>query len=136
MLVYLTDKPLDPGEIISRIKTLGCGCVATYVGVIRDNSRGKQVVSVKYSDSGGTAQVRLEEIVRSALAKWSLEDMAIVHRLGMLEVGDFNLVVAVAAAHRIDGFAACQYAVDQFKEIMPTDKEECYSDDGFSPLVN
>lgn len=136
MLVYLTDKPLDPGEIISRIKTLGSGCVATYVGVIRDNSKGKKVASVEYSDPNGTARMRLEEIVRSAQTKWRLEDMAMVHRLGKLKVGDFNLVVAVAAAHRIDGFAACQYAVDQFKEIVPTNKEECYSDDGFSPLVN
>ena len=126
MLVYLTDKPLDPGEIISRIKTLGCGCVATYVGVIRDNSKGKKVASVEYSDPNGTARMRLEEIVRSAQTKWRLEDMEMVHRLGKLKVGDFNLVVAVGAAHRSEGFAACQYAVDQFKEIMPTAKEETY----------
>ncbi|GAH81870.1 unnamed protein product, partial [marine sediment metagenome] len=60
--------------------------------------------------------------------KWQLNSIAICHRIGKLEVGDINLVIAVAATHRQEGFAACQYAIDQFKQRLPTRKKETYQD--------
>jgi molybdopterin synthase catalytic subunit len=60
-----------------------------------------------------------------------VENVAICHRIGKLKVGDINLVVAIAAAHRGEGFAACQYAIDRFKEVMPTKKKETYTDGSF-----
>ena len=59
-----------------------------------------------------------------------MENVAICHRIGKLKVGDINLVVAVAAAHRGEGFAACQYAIDRFKQQLPTQKTETYQDGG------
>ena len=59
---------------------------------------------------------------------WKLENISIVHRTGLLKPGDINLVVAVAATHRPEGFAACQFIIDRFKENMPTDKIETYAD--------
>ena len=63
-----------------------------------------------------------------SLLSGPIDNIAISHRIGKLVVGDINLVVAVAAAHRKEGFAACQYAIDQFKEILPTKKKETYQD--------
>jgi molybdopterin synthase catalytic subunit len=54
------------------------------------------------------------------------ENIAVSHRIGKLAVGDINLVVAVASAHRAEGFAACQYVIDQFKQRLPTRKTETY----------
>jgi len=110
--------------MVNKVKTDGSGCVATYVGLIRNHSHGKQVVSVEYEDAQGTAKDRLGEIANEIRQKWQVENVAI----GKLKVGDINLVVAVAAAHRREGFAACQYAIDRFKEIMPTKKKETYTD--------
>ncbi len=57
-----------------------------------------------------------------------INNLALCHRIGKLEVGDINLVVAIAAAHRQEGFAACQYVIDRFKQIVPTHKKETYQD--------
>lgn len=121
--------PIQVEEIIEDTKTQGSGCVATYVGLIRDCSHGKLVRSVEYADADGKACQKLEEIVSEAKRRWPLENMSMVHRVGSLKVGDINLVVAVAAAHRDEAMAACRFAVDSFKETLPTQKVETYLSD-------
>jgi molybdopterin synthase catalytic subunit len=127
-VIEITSKPISPESVVNRVKTSGSGCVATYVGLIRDNSHGKRVASVEYSDPKGTAKAGLEKIAGEIRRKWPLEGIAICHRIGKLEVGDINFLVAIAATHRKEGFAAAQYAVDRFKELLPTHKKETYRD--------
>ncbi len=127
-MIEITEKPISPEFIVNKVKTDNSGCVVTYVGVIRGNSRGKASLSVEYKDTEGTAENRLDEIASEIRQKWQLEDIAICHRVGKLKVGDINLVVAVASAHRQEGFAACQYVIDRFKQIIPTQKKETYQD--------
>lgn len=127
-MVNITKQPISPELIINQVKTSDSGCVAAYIGLIRDNSLGKKVLSVEYSDPDGTAEATLQQIIDEAMGKWQLNAMAICHRIGILKVGDINLVVAIAAAHRGEGFAACQYAIDRFKEKLPTRKKETYLD--------
>lgn len=127
-MIEITREPISPERVVNKVKTSGSGCVATYVGVIRDNSRGKPVLSVEYEDSEGRAEKGLRKIEKEIRQRWQVENVAIVHRIGKLKVGDFNLVVAIAAAHRGEGFAACQYAIDQFKSKLPTRKKETYQD--------
>ncbi|GAI07216.1 unnamed protein product, partial [marine sediment metagenome] len=74
------------------------------------------------------AEKRLQGIADEIKQKWQLNNVAIYHRIGKLKVGDINLVVAVASAHRGDGFTACQYAIDRFKQKLPTRKKETYQD--------
>jgi len=130
-VIEITQKPISPELVISKVKTNSSGCVATYVGLIRNYSHDKPVLSVEYKDAQGTAKDRLEEIASEIRQKWQVENIAICHRIGKLKVGDINLVVAIAAAHRQEGLTACQYAVDRFKEIMPTQKKETYTDGSF-----
>ncbi len=127
-MIEITDKPISPELIVNQVKTDGSGCVVTYVGMIRNQSKGKGVLSVEYRDTQGTAKVSLQKIVEELKQKWPLENVGICHRVGKLKVGDINLVVAIAAAHRQEGLAACQYAIDRFKETMPTRKIETYRD--------
>jgi molybdopterin synthase catalytic subunit len=115
-------------QVITRAKTISSGCVATYVGLIRDNSHGKKVVSVEYQDKDGKAVEGLKIIAEDAKQEWQVENIAFTHRVGELKVGDINLVIAVAAGHRGEGFAACQYIIDRFKESLPTHKIETYED--------
>jgi molybdopterin synthase catalytic subunit len=125
-MIEVNDKPISPERLIAAVKTTGSGCVVTYVGLIRDNSQGKQVASVSYHDSRGDAERQLQAIADEAKQKWPVENVGIFHRTGKLKVGDINLVVAVAAAHRTEGFAACQYIIDEFKQRLPTKKTETY----------
>ena len=127
-MLRITDKPISPELVVNEVKTDNSGCVVTYVGLIRDNSRGKPVLSVEYEDAEGRAENRLCEIASEIKQKWPVNNVAIYHRVGKLKVGDINLVVAVASAHRQEGFDACQYAIDQFKQELPTRKRETYKD--------
>ena len=127
-MIRITDKPISPELVVGEVKTDSSGCVLAYVGLIREYSRGKQVLSVEYKDSKGTAENSLREIVGEVRQKWQLENVAFIHRTGKLKVGDINLVIALASAHRQEAFAACQYAIDRFKQMMPTHKTETYRD--------
>ena len=121
--------------MINKVKTNSSGCVATYVGLIRDSSQGKTVLSVEYKDPEETAEDGLKQIASEIRQKWQVNNIAICHRIGKLKVGDINFLVAIAATHRQEGFTACQYAVDRFKELMPTQKTETYLDGSTSVAV-
>ena len=123
-MIEITTKPISPERVINHAKTTGSGCVAAYVGLIRDNSHGQKVASVEYRDIDGRAVEGLRKIAEEAKQKWQVENIAFTHRIGKLKVGDINLVVAVAAGHREEGFAACQYIINRFKESLPTHKIE------------
>jgi molybdopterin synthase catalytic subunit len=127
-LVCITDKPISPETVVNRARTAGSGCVVTYVGLIRDESRGKSVLAVEYEDGDGKAPARLGEIAAEIKRQYPVNNVAIYHRVGKLNVGDINLVVAIAAAHRGEGFAASQATIDLFKKRLPTSKKETYAD--------
>ena len=127
-IARIINQPISPEEVVSQAKTASSGCVVTYVGLIRDESRGKAVKSVEYTDPDGKSQDRLAEIAADIKREHPVNSVVIYHRVGVLNVGDINLVVAIGAAHRGEGFAASQYAIDQFKEKLPTGKIETYLD--------
>ena len=131
-MIEITERPILPELVVSKVKTAGSGCVVTYIGLIRDYSRGKPVLLVEYEDVDGKAAKRLQEIAAEIKQKWPIDNIAIYHRIGKLKVGEINLVVAIASAHRGEGFAACQYAIDQFKQKLPTRKKETYQDGSVS----
>jgi molybdopterin synthase catalytic subunit len=126
-MVEITNDVIPIEEVINSVRNDASGGIISYIGLIRDNSYDKKVVSVEYGDDG-SAGARLQKIVDTAKEQWPVNDMAIVHRVGKLNVGDNNVVIAVSTGHRQEGFAACQYAIDKFKEQLPTSKKETYTD--------
>lgn len=124
----IVNEPISPDAVVNLVRTRDSGCVATYVGLIRDNSHGKAVKSVEYRDVNGTAEAGLKSIIEAAMKRWPINAMAIYHRVGMLSVNDINLTVAVGAGHRGEGLAAVAFAVDEFKAKLPTTKKETYAD--------
>ena len=127
-IARIVDRPISPDEVVEQARTTSSGCIVTYVGLIREESRGKDVQSVEYTDRDGKSQDRLTGIALDIKQKHPVNSVVIYHRVGVLSVGDINLVVAIGAAHRGEGFAASQYAIDQFKEKLPTGKVETYID--------
>jgi molybdopterin synthase catalytic subunit len=127
-MIEITECPLSPESVIAKVRSSDCGCVITYIGLIRDYSEGKPVLSVEYRDPDVEAKTQLQKIANAAKQKWPINNIAIFHRIGKLSVGEINLVIAVASAHRDEGFNACQYAIDQFKQRLPTRKKETYQD--------
>lgn len=135
-VIEITRETISPERVINQVKTDGSGCVVTYVGLIRNSSQGKAVTSVEYHDTKGNAAAKLKEIVQEIRQKWPVENVAICHRVGKLKVGDINFLAAVASAHRKEGLAACSYAVDRFKELLPTRKTETYTNGTASVISN
>jgi len=129
-MIEVTEKEISPVEVIDKVRNDSSGCVVVYVGLIRKYSQGKQVISVEYQDPDRSAENTLREIASEARRRWQIENIAISHRVGKLRVGEINLVVAVASVHRGEGFTACQYVIDQFKERLPTEKTETYENSG------
>ncbi len=127
-MIEITGHPLTPESVIAKVRSSDCGCVVTYIGLIRDRSEGKPVLSVEYKDPDETAKDQLQRIADETKRQWPISNIAISHRTGKLSVGEINLVIAVASAHRDEGFNACQYAIDHFKQRLPTRKKETYHD--------
>ena len=127
-MIEIAECPLSPERVVAKVRSSDCGCVVSYIGLIRDESEGKPVLSVEYRDPDEDAKAQLQEIAAEAGQQWPVRRIAISHRIGRLSVGEINLVIAVASAHRVAGFDACQYIVDQFKQRLPTKKLETYQD--------
>ena len=127
-MIEITDEPVSPERVINSVKNDRSGCVVTYVGLIRDISQGKAVLSVELQDFKGSALKLLEKVADEAKQRWPVKEIAISRRIGKLNIGEINHVVAVSSAHRSEGFAACQYIVDQLKKRPPTRKVETYQD--------
>jgi len=127
-MIEITEKPISPELVVNKVKADSSGCVVTYIGLIRDYSHSKPVTSVEYEDVEGQAEKRLQDIADKIKQKWPVDNVAICHRVGKLKVGDINLVVAIASPHRREGLDACQYAIDRFKQKLPTKKKETYQD--------
>jgi molybdopterin converting factor subunit 1 len=102
------------------------GAVATFTGVVRNVSDGKEVSYLEYEAYEEMALAKMRQVAGEARARWpQIVDIAIVQRIGHLEVGDVAVVIAVSSGHRHEGcFEACRYAIDRLKQIVPIWKKE------------
>jgi len=126
MSVRVQQAPLDIGAEIERIRAgdARIGAIATFVGTVRDVNDREHVSSMLLEHYPGMTERALAAIVDDAKARWSLIDVAVVHRVGKLEPTDAIVLVAVASAHRADAFAACEFIMDFLKTRAPFWKKE------------
>ena len=125
-LIEITHEPLDPESITARVRKPSNGAVLTFLGATRAQTGDRRVLHLEYEAYEPMASDKLAEIASEIGERWEVEDVAIAHRLGRLEIEDISLVVAVASPHRKDAFEACQYSVDRIKEIVPIWKKEYF----------
>jgi len=104
------------------------GAVVAFVGIVRRFSRGKRIKHLEYEAYQAMAEAKLREIGREIKERWDIDGVAIVHRIGSLEVGEKSVVIAVGAPHRAEAFEACRYAIEQLKRTVPIWKKEVYED--------
>lgn len=127
--VVVTSARLSVDAALGRVRHEGGGGVCLFIGSVRRESRGKRVTLLEYEAYPEMAEAKMAEIAREAERRWGPLRIALHHRVGRLAVGDDAVVVAVAAAHRDAAFAACRFAIDRLKEIVPIWKKE-HTDDG------
>ena len=102
------------------------GAIATFVGTTRARSRGRDVVHLEYEAYEGMAEAEMERIAAGLSARYDLTAIAIHHRVGVVEIGEQSVVIAVSAPHRADALTACREAIDTLKRSVPLWKKEIY----------
>jgi molybdopterin synthase catalytic subunit len=127
-LFKVTDKPLDSREVEQIVAYPATGAIVTFIGTVRDNARGKLVRALDYEAYAPAAEKMLARIGDEITDKWRIDRVAIVHRTGLLNVGEISVVIAVSSAHRDEAFDACRHAIERIKEIVPIWKKEFYED--------
>ena len=125
-MIYITSDPLNPQEVTDLVSKGSNGAVITFLGTTRDFSEGRDVLYLEYEAYQPMAENMLRQIVEEVRERWGIEDMAVAHRIGRLEVGEISLVVALASPHRKEAFEASQYAMDRIKTIVPIWKKEVF----------
>ena len=127
-MIAITHEPLDPEMVINKVLNNQNGAIVTFLGSTRRTTGGRIVLHLEYEAYRPMADKKLAEIANEICDQSSVKDIAIAHRLGLLNIGDISLVVAAAAPHRRDAFAACQKVVDRIKDIVPIWKKEIFED--------
>jgi molybdopterin synthase catalytic subunit/molybdopterin converting factor small subunit len=122
----LVEGPIDAAAVVGEVEDDGAGGIATFVGTVRDNSRGRAVHYLEYEAYGGMAEKVMAELAARLKSRYSLCEVAITHRVGRVEIGEASVVIAVSAPHRADALAACKDAIDTLKETVPLWKKEVY----------
>jgi molybdopterin synthase catalytic subunit len=119
----------DPIDVASLAGTTpGDGAACLFVGVVRNENRGRPVLRLEYEAYEEMALPLLEEIAAETARRFPVTDVRLVHRLGRLEIGEASVAVAVSSPHRGEAFAACRFAIDTLKARVPIWKKEFYAD--------
>jgi MoaE-MoaD fusion protein len=128
MLFEVTPEPLSVDSLVRAVLTEGDGAVVTFVGTVRDNSRGRKVLALEYEAYAEMAEAEMKRIGLEMMDKWGLHGIAMRHRVGKLQVGETSVVIAAASPHRQEAFAACSEALDMLKATVPVWKKEYFED--------
>ena len=120
----LSAEPLDVGRVVARVVGPDAGGIVTFVGTVRDASRGHAIRHLEYEAYPGMAEREMEKIADAAAAQWPGARVAMAHRTGHLAIGEIAVVIAASAPHRPEAFAACRFAIDTLKQQVPIWKKE------------
>lgn len=124
----ISEQPLSLEPLLSSVKRSSSGAVVTFLGVVREQTRGRQVRHLEYQAYPEMAIPKMREIADEIRRKWEVDEIAMVHRIGCLQIGEASVAIAVSAPHRREALAACAYAIDRLKEIVPIWKKEVWTD--------
>lgn len=116
--------PIDVTALAQAVADPGAGAVTTFVGTTRVHNAGRRVIRLEYEAYETMALNELRKLAEEACRSFELCRIAIQHRIGAVEIGQVSVAIAVSAAHRDAAFAACRFAIDRIKEIVPIWKKE------------
>ncbi|HEY7316896.1 MAG TPA: molybdenum cofactor biosynthesis protein MoaE [Candidatus Binatia bacterium] len=122
----VTDKPIDLQDLIDYVTDPEAGAVATFIGTTRNNNEGRKVIALDYEAYPEMAEKELARLGEEAKKRWQICRMAIVHRVGPVQITEPSVIIAVSAAHREAAFAACRFAIEEIKKTVPIWKKEVY----------
>lgn len=127
-MIEIIREELKAEALIKEVACPSSGALALFLGVARQHSQGKKVVSLEYEAYEEMAIKTLAQIAAEIKEKWAVDRVAMSHRVGPINIGETSIIIAVSAPHRKEALQACQYAIDRVKEIVPIWKKELFED--------
>ncbi len=119
---------IDSEGTLAALKRGEDGAALVFEGVVRNQTRGRKTLYLDYEAYEEMARAQMESLAAQALQQFQIRDVAIVHRLGRLEIGETSVLIAVASAHRAAAFEACRWLIDTLKRTVPIWKKEYFED--------
>jgi len=116
--------PIDAALVSAAVANATTGATVTFIGTTRDHNDGRTVTRLEYEAYREMALAEMRKIGDVATQRWPIAAIAIVHRIGVVPIGEASVVIAVSAAHRAAAFEACHFAIDRLKEVVPIWKKE------------
>ena len=126
ILCKITEQSINMQELADFVADPAAGAMATFVGMTRNTNDGRQVVRLEYECYPGMAEKMMMKIAEEALSRWPIVKVAMIHRIGRVDIGEASVAIAVSSGHRHAAFEACHSAINQLKETVPIWKKELY----------
>jgi MoaE-MoaD fusion protein len=126
--VKLVRERIVPHDIVPVLERPEDGAIVLFDGIVRNNSRGRRTLYLDYEAYETMALTQLQQLAREAGERFAIRNVAIVHRLGRIEVGESSVLIAVFSAHRAAAFDACRWLIDTLKRTVPIWKKEYFED--------
>ena len=129
--IKILDSPLSIDEAYQFVLDLTCGGNCLFVGTVRNKNKGKTVTHLDFESYEPMALKEMDKIADQCLEKYDIKNIAIHHRSGHVGLTDIAVIIAIASPHRVDAFAACEFAIGSLKETVPIWKKEHLEDGGY-----
>jgi molybdopterin synthase catalytic subunit len=124
----LIREPIDTDPLVRHVRAAEDGAIVTFDGFVRNQSHNRPTLYLDYEAYESMALAKMREIAAQLHEKYRIHRVAIVHRLGRLEIGETSVFIAVSAPHRAAAFDACRFAIDTLKRTVPIWKKEYFED--------
>ena len=128
MRIEIVDSVIDTAAVMAGVKAGADGAVCCFDGIVRNNTRGRETLYLVYEAYREMALEQMQALANEAVTKFGVRDVALIHRLGKLEIGETSVLIAVASAHRGVTFEACRWLIDTLKKTVPIWKKEHFVD--------
>lgn len=125
---WITDQPILVNDCIEKVVRAEAGAINTFIGTVRELTKGKRTLFLEYQAYISMAEKMLEQIGNEISERWPGASTAIAHRTGRLDISDIAVIIAVSTPHRNEAFEASRYAIERIKKMVPIWKKEHWED--------
>ena len=127
-MMSIVTEPIDVQEVLRSVVSNDAGAIDVFIGTTRNHSKGKSVLYLEYEAFLPMALKEMETIENDIRLRWDICSIAMIHRIGRVDIGEASVVIAVSSAHRKEAFQACRCAIDTLKKTVPIWKKEYFAD--------
>ena len=127
-IIEIQREPIQTAEISARLKAPEDGAIVVFEGIVRNESGGRRTLYLEYEGYETMALKQMSVIAAAMRSQFGADAVALVHRLGRLEIGETSVLIAVSSPHRRAAFEACRYGIDTLKQTVPIWKKEYFED--------